>query len=80
MNNTVVSKVFEALSKGEELTTSMIRSRFGVSNPRQPIYLLRQDGYPINTITKKDSKGREVRKYVLNNLTPAAVSYTIAAR
>lgn len=64
MTKTATQKVFEALVlEGKELTAKQIRSRYGVSNPHNVIYRLRNEGYCINIDSHRDSKGRVTLKY-----------------
>ena len=47
-NTTKVDKVFEALVvRGEELTAAQIKSRYGIANPHDAVYQIRQNGYAI---------------------------------
>lgn len=63
-NATKVEKVFTALvERGEELTAEQIKSRYGVSNPHDAVYQIRQMGYAIYLNEKKNSKGETVGKY-----------------
>lgn len=63
-NATKVEKVFEALvNRGEELTAAQITSRYGVSNPHDAVYQIRQMGYAVYLNERTDSKGRMTRKY-----------------
>lgn len=63
-NVTKVEKVFTALvERGEELTAEQIKSRYGVSNPHDAVYQIRQMGYAIYLNEKKNSKGEVVAKY-----------------
>jgi len=63
-NVTKVEKVFTALvERGEELTAQQIKTRYGVSNPHDAVYQIRQMGYAIYLNEKKNSKGETVGKY-----------------
>lgn len=63
-NVTKVEKVFEALvGRGEELTAQQIKTRYGVANPHDAIYQIRQMGYAIYLNERKNSKGETVSKY-----------------
>ena len=63
-NVTKVEKVFEALvNRGEELTAAQIKTRYGVANPHDAIYQIRQMGYAIYLNERKNSKGETVGKY-----------------
>ena len=72
-----IDKVFNALASGEQLTTKQISSRFKVKNPRNPVYRLRQEGYPVNLVLREDTSGRKTRKYLLNTTEVAASTYTV---
>jgi hypothetical protein len=63
-NATKVEKVFEALvGRGEELTAQQIKTRYGVANPHDAVYQIRQMGYAIYLNEYKNSKGETVSKY-----------------
>jgi hypothetical protein len=63
-NATKTDKVFEALvNRGEELTASQIKARYGVANPHDAVYQIRQMGYAIYLNETKNSKGETVAKY-----------------
>lgn len=63
-NPTQYDKVFTALvERGEELTAAQIKSRYGCGNPRDVVYQIRQNGYPIYLNECKDTKGRVTQKY-----------------
>ena len=63
-NATKVDRVFEALvNRGEELTAAQIKSRYGVANPHDAVYQIRQMGYAIYLNETKNSKGETVFKY-----------------
>jgi len=63
-NATKVEKVFTALvERGEELTAQQIKTRYGVANPHDAVYQIRQMGYAIYLNEKKNSKGETVSKY-----------------
>lgn len=61
---TKYEKVYNALvNKGLELTSKQISSRFGIANPYDAIYSLRNAGYNI-VMTKVTSKnGTVTNKY-----------------
>lgn len=58
-------RVLEAFKKGEELTTSQISARWKIVNPRDVVYNLRRQGYPIYLNEKKNSRGEISMKYRL---------------
>lgn len=63
-NVTKIDRVFEALvNRGEELTASQIKTRYGVANPHDAIYQIRQMGYAIYLNERKNSKGETVARY-----------------
>lgn len=63
-NTTKVDKVFEALVvRGEELTAAQIKSRYGIANPHDAVYQIRQNGYAIYLNEKKNSKGETIGRY-----------------
>jgi len=65
---TKVEKVFEALvGRGEELTAAQIKTRYGIANPHDAIYQIRQQGYAIYLNEKKNSKGETVARYRYGN-------------
>lgn len=65
--NTGVEKVLNALNSGQALTTKQISARYGLANPRDAIYTLRNEGYSINLVETVDAKGRTSRKYQMSN-------------
>jgi len=63
-NATKFDLVFEALvNRGEQLTAAQISARYGVSNPHDMVYKLRQMGYAVYLNEHKDSRGRVTQKY-----------------
>jgi len=68
-----IDMILEELISGGSLSTKQIRSRYNLSNPRNPIYILRQEGFPINLIRI----GKNKRKYVLNSTDTAASTYRV---
>lgn len=65
--NTGVTKVLNALSSGQALTSKQITARYGLANPRDAVYTLRNEGYNIDLVEKSDTKGRTSRKYQMRN-------------
>ena len=65
MTTTIQSKVLNALTDGQALTSKQIKARFGAGNPQSVIQALRFSGYPIYLNTHKDTKGRVTQKYRL---------------
>ena len=61
--NTGVEKVLNALSSGQALTAKQIKARFGLANPRDAVYTLRNEGYNIELVESTDTKNRTTRKY-----------------
>jgi hypothetical protein len=74
--DSAVQKVFNALKSGEELTAKQITSRFKLTNPRDAVYKLRREGYPVNLVRR----GKQTRKYVLNNTELADSTYMVGSR
>jgi hypothetical protein len=61
---TKVERVFDSLvGRGEQLTAAQIKSRYGIANPHDAIYQIRQMGYPVYLNQTVDSKGRVTQKY-----------------
>jgi len=61
---TKVEKLYEALvDRGEQLTAAQIKTRYGIANPHDAVYQLRQKGYAVYLNERKDSKGRLTKKY-----------------
>lgn len=77
--NTAVNRLQTALLSGEELTSKQIASRFGLSNPRDAIYSLRQNGYAVSLVERKDSSGRIKLKYTMSADAPSVSSYLVKA-
>ena len=65
MTNTIQSRVLNALTEGQALTSKQIKARFGAGNPQAVIQALRFSGYPIYLNSHKDTKGRVTQKYRL---------------
>ena len=63
----VTNRVLNALESGSELTARQISARYGVTNSRDVIYNLRNDGHAIYLNSRKDSHGRVTQKYRLGN-------------
>lgn len=63
MNNkrSAVDKVFAVLNSGKTLTTKQISTRFGVANPRDVIYTLRNEGYNVVTTRTSNKNGTTVK-------------------
>lgn len=77
--DTAVNRLHNALISGEELTSKQISSRFGLSNPRDAVYTLRQNGYPVSLVERKDTSGRVKLKYSMNGDAPSVSTYTVKA-
>lgn len=65
--NTGVEKVLNALSSGQALTAKQITARYGLANPRDAVYTLRNEGYNIELVESTDTKNRTTRKYQMIN-------------
>lgn len=64
MAMTTLDKLYTALvTKKQTLTAKQIATRFGVANPHDMIYRLRNKGVKINTTTVTRN-GKTVQKYV----------------
>ena len=60
------SRLLNAMLKGQQFTAAQLQRSWGFSNPHDPIYRLRQRGYPIYSNVKTLSDGREAIRYRLN--------------
>jgi hypothetical protein len=61
---TKYQKAYDALvNKGLELTTKQITSRFGVANPYDVIYMLRNNGFNIVNEKVTNRNGTKTSKY-----------------
>lgn len=58
-------KLFNALSKGVEMTAKQIRSRLGIASPSKVVHRLREDGVRITTTETVSKKGVVTYKYSL---------------
>jgi hypothetical protein len=58
-------KVFSALQKGESLTSSDAKKRFGVGNLAAEASRIRQHGFAVYANTRKAGNGVNVTEYVL---------------
>lgn len=75
-----VDRVYNAIVlKGQKLTAKQIAARYNVANPRDTVYTLRNEGYPIQTNTYVDTKGRVTRKYSCEAPPRELVSAAIAS-
>ena len=74
MTNTIQSKVLNALTEGQALTSKQIKARFGAGNPQAVIQALRFSGFPIYLNTHKDTKGRVTKKYRLGTPSRAIIA------
>lgn len=72
---TAIDRLRTALvSNGEELTAKQIAARFGVSNPNDVVYQLRNNGYAIYLNKRVDTKGRVTYKYRYGTPSRAVVA------
>lgn len=61
---TKYQKAYDALvNKGLELTTKQIQSRFGIANPYDVVYTLRNNGYNIVMNKVENRNGTTTNKY-----------------
>jgi hypothetical protein len=60
-------KVFQALQKGESLTASDARKRFGVGNLAAEASRIRQHGFAVYANSRKAGNGVQVTEYELGN-------------
>jgi predicted transcriptional regulator len=74
MTNTIQSRVLNALTEGQALTSKQIKARFGAGNPQAVIQALRFSGYPIYLNTHKDTKGRVTQKYRLGSASRKVIA------
>lgn len=58
-------KVQVALQNGDTLTASTAQKRFGVKNLGAEISRVRQNGYVVDTISRKAGNGVQVTEYAL---------------
>lgn len=58
-------KLFNALSKGVEMTSKQIRSRLGIASPSKVVHRLREDGIKVVTNEAVSKKGVVTHKYAL---------------
>ena len=66
MAKSAFEKVRTALvDKGESLTSKQISTRFGVANPRDIIYRLRNDGVKVTLKTFTAKNGKTTQKYTV---------------
>lgn len=66
MTKTAIEKVRTALvDKGMALTSKQISTRFGVANPRDVIYRLRNSGLKVTLKTFTAKNGKTTQKYVV---------------
>ena len=66
MAKTAIDKVRTALvTKGEALTSKQISTRFGVANPRDVIYRLRNEGVKVTLKTFTAKNGKTTQKYMV---------------
>lgn len=69
--NTAIERVREVLLvEGKELTNKQIAARYGVSNPADVVYQLRNNGFNIYLNRRVDTKGRVSYKYRAGRLLP----------
>lgn len=74
---TGIDRVYNALRAGEALTAKQISARYGLANPRDAVYSIRQNGFAVAMIEHVDTKGRVKRKYVLDSFIPSVTTYTV---
>ena len=58
-------RLFEALSKGEKLTTAQIQKRFNIKNVSAEVSRVRQGGYAVYANTHHSANGKTVTRYEL---------------
>ena len=73
-NTTIQSKVLNALTEGQSLTSKQIKARFGAGNPAAVIQALRFSGYSIYLNTHTDTKGRVTNKYRLGTASRKVIA------
>jgi len=74
---TGIDRVYNALLSGEALTSKQISARYGLANPRDAVYSIRQNGFAVALVEHVDTKGRIKRKYTLDATVPSITSYTV---
>ena len=74
MTSTIQSRVLNALTEGQALTSKQIKARFGAGNPQAVIQALRFSGYPIYLNSHKDTKGRVTQKYRLGTASRKVIA------
>lgn len=58
-------KLYNALRRGECLTSSQAQKRFGIKNVRAEVSRIRQAGFAVYANTRKAGNGVQVTEYVL---------------
>lgn len=58
-------RLLETLKNGSRLTSKQIQSRYGVCNPHDLVYQLRENGYIVLLSPKTNSKGETKNFYSL---------------
>lgn len=71
-----ISKVKTALISGNELTAKQIRSSFGLANPHDAIYQLRNQGVCIYSNATTLSDGTRTTKYRVGTPSKRMVALT----
>jgi hypothetical protein len=72
------AKLLKQLETGKSLTAKQIQGSFGLKNPHDAIYQLRNEGYCIYSNPAKLSDGTETIKYRIG--TPTKRMVAVAAR
>jgi len=65
VRQSTTSRLVDALSNGERLTTKQISHRYNLANPRDAVYKARNNGFVIKLDEEVNSKGKLMRKYSL---------------
>lgn len=74
MTTSVSTRVLEALQSGQQLTAKQIASRYGVANPHNVVYALRNKGYAIYANDRTNARGETKAFYRLGTPSKAVVA------
>lgn len=74
-----INSVLGAFQNGDKLTAKQISARFGLANPADVVYTLRNEGYPIYAKKFTNSKGDVKTKYSLGRPSREVIAAGIQA-
>jgi len=78
--NTKTFQLQKALQAGEVVTSTVAAKRFGIKNLTAEVTRIRQNGYPVSTVSRVAGNGVKVTEYTLTKASRELVALGYLAK